>query len=79
MVGTSARKPRSGTVNKGKQLHSKNNVVGWQEHQLTHWPEVKGDMGRIKEEKAHTQAMLSLKKKWYAKKEDPRTHPRHKS
>ena len=54
MVDTSARKPRSGIVNKGKQHHSKNNAVGWQEHQLAYWPEVKRDMGQIKEEKAHT-------------------------
>ena len=53
--------------------------LAWQKHQLAHRPEVKGDMGRIKEEKAHTQAMPNLKKKWDAKNEDPRTHPHHKS
>ena len=37
--------------------------MAWQEHQLAHGLEVKGDIGRIKEEKAHTQAMLSPKKK----------------
>ena len=63
MAGTTARKPRSGTVNKGKQNHSRNNAVAWQEHQLAHRLEVKRDMCRIKEEKAHTQAMLSPKKK----------------
>ena len=29
MAGTSAYKPRSGTVNKGKQHHSENNAVAW--------------------------------------------------
>ena len=63
MADTSAYKPRSGTVNKGKQHHSENNAVAWQEHQLAHGPEVKGDRGRIKEEKAYTQAMPIPKKK----------------
>ena len=53
--------------------------MAWQEHQLAHGLEVKGHIGRIKEEKAHTQAMLSPKKKWDAKNEDLRTHPHHKS
>ena len=51
----------------------------WQEHQPAHEQRVKRDMGWIKEEKAYTQAMLSPKKKWNAKNEDPRTHSRHKS
>ena len=63
MANTLACKPKSSTVNKAKQHHSKNNTMAWQEHQLAHRLEVKGDMGRIKEEKAHTQAMLSPKKK----------------
>ena len=29
MADTSAYKPRSGTVNKGKQNHSRNNAVAW--------------------------------------------------
>ena len=49
-----------------------------QEYQLAHKPEVKGDKGWIKEEKAHTQAIPILKKKRDAKNEDPMTHPHHK-
>ena len=63
MASTSARKPKRGIVNKGKQHYSKNNVLAQQKHQLTHRLELKGDMGRIKEEKAHSQAMLNPKKK----------------
>ena len=29
MAGTSACKPRSGIVNKGKQHHSKNDAMAW--------------------------------------------------
>ena len=29
MAGTSTRKPRSGTINKGKQHYSRNNAVAW--------------------------------------------------
>ena len=58
MTGTSARKPSS-KANKGKGYYSKNNAVAWQEHQLAHEQVMKEDMGRIKEEKAYTQAMLS--------------------
>ena len=36
MADTSACKPRSSKVNKGKRYHSKNNVVTWQEHQPAH-------------------------------------------
>ena len=36
MADTSARKPRSSKVNKGKGYHSRNNVVVWQEHQPAH-------------------------------------------
>ena len=77
MVDMSDCKPRSSKVNKGRWYHSRNNAVAWQEHWLAYkkWK----DMGRVKEEKAHTQAMLSPKKKWDAKNEDPRTHPHHKS
>ena len=39
----------------------------------------KGDMGRIKGGKAHTQAMPNPKKKWDADNEDLETHSRHKS
>ena len=53
--------------------------MAWQEHQPAHRQWMKWDMGLIKEDKAHTQAMHSLKKKWDAKNEDPWTHPRHKS
>ena len=59
MVGISACKPRSNKVNKSKGYHSRNNAVAWQEHQPNHGQGVKGDMGQIKEEKIHTQAMLS--------------------
>ena len=78
-AGTSARKSISSKLNKGKWYHSRNNAVAWQEHQPTHKQEVKGDIGQIKEEKAYTQEMLSPKKKWATKNENPRTHPRHKS
>ena len=54
MAGTSACKPRSSKVNKGKGYHSTNNAAAWQEHQPAHGQRMKGDMGRIKEEKAHT-------------------------
>ena len=37
--------------------------MAWQEHQPAHGQRMKRDMGRIKEEKAYTQAMLSPKKK----------------
>ena len=47
--------------------------MAWQEHRLTHRLEVKRDMGRIKEEKARTQAMLNPKKKWEAKNKDSST------
>ena len=40
---------------------------------------MKRDMDQIKEEKAHTQAMLSLKKKWDTENENPRTYSRRKS
>ena len=79
MVDTSACKPRSSKANKGKGYHNKNNAVAWQEHQLAYGQGMKGDMGQIKEEKAHTQAVLTSKKKWDAKNEDPRTHPHQKS
>ena len=52
MASTSAHKPRSSKVNKGKGYHSKNNAVAWQEHQLAHGQRKKGAMGKIKEEKA---------------------------
>ena len=34
-----------------------------QEHQSAHGRRIKRDMGQVKEEKAHTQAMLSPKKR----------------
>ena len=63
MADTSARKPRSSKVNKGKGYHSRNNAMAWQEHKLAHGQRMKGDMSQIKEEKAHTHAMLNPKKK----------------
>ena len=45
-----------------KQYHGRNNVVAWQEYQLAHKSEVRGDKGWIKEEKAHAQAIPSPKK-----------------
>ena len=59
MASTLARKPKSSKANKGKGYYSRNNAVAWQEHQLAHEQVMKEDMGRIKEEKAYTQAMLS--------------------
>ena len=53
--------------------------MAWQEHQPAHGQRLKGDMDQIKEEKAHIHAMLNPKKKWDAKNEDLRTHPRHKN
>ena len=79
MASTSARKPKSSKANKGKGYPSRNNAVAWQEHQPSHGQGMKGGMGQIKEEKAYTQAMLSTKKKWDAKNEDPWTLPRHRS
>jgi len=79
IANTLAHKPRGNKVNKGKWYHSRNNAVAWQEHQPTHGQGMKGDIGQIKEEKAHTQAMFSPKKKWDAKNENRRTHSRHKS
>ena len=61
-----------------KQYHGRSNAMAWQEYQLTHKPKVKGDKGWIKEEKAHAQAIPSLKKKRDEKNEDPMTHPSHK-
>ena len=61
-----------------KQYHDRNNTVAWQEYQLAHKPEVKGDRGWIKEEKAYTQAIPSPKKKWDVKNEDPMTQPCYK-
>ena len=61
-----------------KRYHGKSSAMAWQEYQLAHKPEVKGDNGWIKEEKAHAQAITNPKKKQYANNEDPITHPRHK-
>ena len=61
-----------------KWYHGKNNTVAWWEYQLAHEPEVKGDKGWIKEEKAYTQVIPSPKKKRDAKNEDQMTRPRHK-
>ena len=80
MEGASACKPKiNNKVNKGEWYHSRNNAMVWQEHQPAHEQRVKRDMGWIKEEKAHTQAMLNPKKKWDAENEDPRTHSHRKS
>ena len=79
MVDTSAYKPRGSTSNKVKRYHGKNNVVVWQEHKLAHGQGMKEDIGWIKEEKVHTQAMSNPKKEWDIKNEDLKAHPRHKS
>ena len=79
MASISTHGPRGSPVNKVRQYHGRNNVVAWQEHQSVHGQGMKENMGRIKEEKAHTQAMPNPKKKRDIKNEDPRTHPRHKS
>ena len=63
IAGTLACKLRSNKVNKGKLYHSRNNAMAWQEHQPAHGQGMKEDIGQIKEKKAHTQAMLSPKKK----------------
>ena len=63
MADTSAHKPKSSKVNKDKRYYDRNNAVAWQGHQPAHGQGMKGDIGRIKEKKAHTQAMLSPKKK----------------
>ena len=69
---------RGSPANKVKWYRGRNNAMAWQEYLLAHEPEVKGDRGWIKKEKAHTQVMPSPKKKRNAKNEDPMTHPRNK-
>ena len=51
----------------------------WQEHQPAHGQRMKRDTSRIKEKKAHSQAIPSSKKKRDAENEDPRTHSHYKS
>jgi len=63
MAGTSARRHRGSTTNKVKRYHDENNTVVWQEHQPAHGQGTRGNMSRIKEEEAHTQALSSPKKK----------------
>ena len=79
MADALACKLRGNNKAKDKWYHSKSSTVTWQEYQSAQGHRMKRDMGQVKEEKAHTQAMPSPKKGWDAKNESPKTHSRRKS